>query len=298
METSKYILENENGERFDLTPPANIYMVNVEGLGVSSSLSYGDLGSGFFAVLNSKDPQNSITGDLIYRVGAFGFYESFVNWLQKAKTLYFCYTPLQTEYRRIVKLRYINKDKRDHGGWMRTSISFDPLSPWFLPVPAEIGITVRTGNIKAYTWNEDIGEYCYVYDENLRYGGESAGDMSAQIFPTGHEPSAVLLRYYGAIVNPKIRLTGANSGTVYGICDLDITLSATETLELSTMYEDSHIVKISPDGEIENLLPYLNLAYDPYFRIPVNEPSILSIESDAAITGSAELLIYTYYRSV
>lgn len=298
METAKYVLENERGERMDLTAPASVFLVDVNGLGISAKQTYGNIGNGFFMLLDYKDPQNSITGSLIYQVGAYSNYQTLVNWIQKAKTLYFCYTPLTTEYRRVVRLKYINKDKRDHAGYMKASISFDPQSPWYLPVPAEIGITVRTGNVKAYLYDEDNTEYCYVYDSDLRYGGESAGDMSAQILPAGHEPSAVLLRYFGAIVNPKIKLIGANSGTVYGICDLETTLTATDTLELSTLYEDSHVDKISAGGTRESLLAALNLAYDPYFRIPVNEPSVLSIESDATITGNAELLIYTYWRSV
>ena len=32
--TSQYIFENEKGERYDLTAPAPVFLVNVEGLGI------------------------------------------------------------------------------------------------------------------------------------------------------------------------------------------------------------------------------------------------------------------------
>ena len=42
----------------------------------------------------------------------------------------------------------------------------------------------------------------------------------------------------------------------------------------------------------------LDLSTMPFFHIPVNEPCTLSVEADAAFSGSAELTIYYYYRSV
>lgn len=297
MWTSGFALENERGERYDLTASAPIYLVNVEGLGAAYNPTYGDLGGGFYRLLDNGDPQNGITGDLIYQAGAFANYQALVNWIMRAETLYFCYTPLDVEYRRRVRLNYIVKDKRDSAGWMRAVVSFDPLTPWYLPSPAEIGIAEDTGDTKTYL-ELDGGEYGYTYSDTLTYGGEAAGSMEALLMPAGHEPAAIVLRYTGAITNPRIRLVGATSGTVYGICDLEVTLGASDMLELSTLYDNSYVKKISAGGAEESLLENLNLAFDPYFHAPVTEPSVLSIESDAAVLGGAELLVYTYYRSV
>lgn len=297
MWTSGYVLENEIGERYDLTPPALIYLVNVEGLGVNEKHSFADLDVGFFQLTDASIPQDGITGDLIYQAGAFGNYQNLVNWIAKSKTLYFCYTPIDTEYRRIVRLKNLKKDKRDGAGWMRTTVSFEPLTPWYLPTPAEIGIIQDTENVMGY-FELDGGDYGYVYDDDLHYGGESAGGMEAVLLPSGHEPASVVLRYTGAITNPRIRLVGQTTGKVYGICDIETTLGPSDTLELSTRYDDSYVKKISAGGVETSLLENINLAYNPYFRVPVNEPSVLSIESDAEVSGGAELLVYTYYRSV
>ena len=85
MITAKYIIENEAGERFDLTAPSMIYLVNVEGLGITTNVTYGDLENGFFHTLYEQTPQNNITGDLIYQSSAYDNYQSLVNWILKAK---------------------------------------------------------------------------------------------------------------------------------------------------------------------------------------------------------------------
>ena len=97
--TSQYIFENEKGERYDLTAPAPVFLVNVEGLGIVTSRSFGSLGNGFFLLTSDEVPTNPITGDLVYHASAFENYENLVNWIGQAKTLYFCYSPLDTEYR-------------------------------------------------------------------------------------------------------------------------------------------------------------------------------------------------------
>lgn len=464
MITAKYILENEAGERFDLTAPANIFLVNVEGLGITTNVTYGDLENGFFHTLYEQTPQNNITGDLVYQNAAYDNYQALVNWIIRAKTLYFCYQPLETEYRRIVKLNYIAKERRTAGGWMRAGISFAPLTPWYLAQPTEIGmggieeelskgyfleeeasytiepvqagsgeaspsnvrpitpgltlvrddestLEVYGGTLDAATrtltatygaldlgtisWSHSTnypnlyygyatgkkaglgnflassyavhavgyqnladfetggaisstginvmdsryassdaatfkaavtgqtivfelatpvtyqltdaevnraldaldGFYGYRYTNDLRYGGDAAGTMSATIAPSGHVPAAVVLRYTGAITNPRVRLVGAETGIVYGICEINTSLTSGQTFELSTRYEDSHVMLI--DGGTEtSLLGYVNQAYETYFRCPTTESAVLTIESDNAFSGEATLLVYTYFGSV
>lgn len=561
MITAKYILENEAGERFDLTAPANIFLVNVEGLGITTNVTYGDLENGFFHTLYEQTPQNNITGDLVYQTAAYDNYQTLVNWIIRAKALYFCYQPLETEYRRIVKLNYIVKERRTAGGWMRAGISFAPLTPWYLAQPTEIGMggieeelskgyfqdgeasltiepvqdlhgygypwpggggenkffvnesaassncidsaseatgvvsvadvstakwstpyigysdviagktyTISGGPLKygriggstrangqptgssipdvdigatiqsaitnvtasrtfkanasqriywfyctdagianhqafdvrpvvvegsnAGTWSpysnicpitpgltlvrddestlevyggtldaatgvliDDRGviasyagqtlpgewissmdvyeagttpttgaqvvyeraspvtyqltaaevnraldilgvSYGYRYTADLRYGGDAAGTMSATIAPSGHVPAAVVLRYTGAITNPRVRLVGAETGIVYGICEINTSLTSGQTFELSTRYEDSHVMLIDGGGTETSLLGYVNQAYETYFRCPTTESAVLTIESDNAFSGEATLLVYTYFGSV
>lgn len=288
METSKYVLENEAGSRYDLTAPASIFMVNVEGLGSVAKNSFAEISEGFYLQTRYATNQEPVVGELVYQAGAFGNYQTLVNWIMAAKTLYLCYTPLNVEYRRIVRLRDIGKSKRDGAGWMRAKISFEPETPWYLQSPAELDIAEESATAKRYD---------YVYT-GLKYGSDSAGAMTAQIAPRGHTPSGIVLRYYGAITSPEFRLTGVDTGKVYGICSLNVTTSATDTIELSTLPEDSYVKKIAANGTETNLLDKVDLAFDPFFRAPVTEPSVLSIESDAAFSGTADIFVVAYYRTV
>lgn len=294
--TARYILENDSGERQDLTAPASVFMVNVEGLGIATSRSFGGLGNGFFLLTADEVPQNPITGDLIYQLGAYENYEALVNWIAKAKTLYFCYTPIETEYRCRVRLNYIQKDRRDSAGWMRAAISFHPLTPWYEKEAAEAAIETGGPDSKAYL--EHSGDYYYTYDENLVYGPEIRGDLTKQIYPAGHEPSGILLRFTGAAENPVITLVGA-SGTIYGECHINDTFLAGDTLELCTAPDNSYVHKIVNGGVVDLVATSkVDLAYEVYPRVPVDETCILTIDAEEALSGSAEVTIYRYYRSV
>lgn len=292
--TSQYSLQNESGARYDLTAPAPVYLVNVQGLGITTSRDFGMLGNGFFLMTRDEVPTNPITGDLVFQYGAFGTYQNLVNWIGKAKTLYFCYAPLDTEYICRVKLNYIRKAQRDSAGWMRSTISVTPLTPFYVPVNDEVAIETGGPDSKAYL--EHSGSYYYTYNDDLVYGPEISGDLAKQIVPAGHEPSAFLLRYTGAMDNPVITLTG-ESGTVYGECHITFSFQAGDTLELCTAPDNSYIHLIRA-GVVTDLLDKVDLAYDPYPRAPVDEASVLRIEADEDVSGAAELIVYRYYRSV
>ena len=151
--TSQYTLENENGQRYELTAPGPVYLVNVEGLGIATSRSFGSIGGGFFLLTADEVPTNPITGDLLYQVGAFENYQQLLAFISQAKTLYFCYAPLDTEYRCRVRLNFINKERRDSAGWMRAAVSFYPLTPWYQPEAAEVAIDTGGPDSKAYLYH-------------------------------------------------------------------------------------------------------------------------------------------------
>lgn len=294
--TSQFVLENEKGERYDLTAPAPVFLVNVKGLGIVTSRTFGSLGNGFFVTTSDEVPTNPITGDLVYYASAFENYENLVNWIGQAKTMFFCYSPLNAEFRCRVRLNYINKDRRDGGGVMRAAVSFHPLTPWYQPEETAATIDMGGPNAKAYL--EHNGEYYYTYDDDLVYGPETPGDPTKTIYPAGHEPSGLLIRYTGAVVNPVVKLTGV-SGTVYGECHIDETFTAGQTLELCTAPDNSYVHKIS-GGIVTDLMAAskIDLAFEPYPRAPVDEASVLTITGDDPVQGEAEVTIYRYYRSV
>jgi hypothetical protein len=309
--TSQYVLENESGERYDLTAPASVFLVNVQGLGAQTNRTLASLNDGFFLQTNVDVPNNAITGDLVYQLGAYGNYQNLVNWIMRAKELYFCYSPLDVEYRCRVELNFINKERRNSAGCMQATISFQPLTPFYLPTPTAIDVPRAGADSKGYeqqtvtVYLDGVATsqtiYCYTYDDALYYAPELGGDMAAQIIPSGHVPAAFLLRYTGAITNPVITLTGQQSGKIYGKCEVTGTFTGTDVLELCTAQRDSYVRKIS-GGVTTDLMAAgaVNLAFEPYPRAPVDEPSALTVEDGNGdpLTGTAELTVFAYYRSV
>ena len=145
-----------------------------------------------------------------------------------------------------------------------------------------------------------LGEFILGEDlgSDLIYGDDSSATLSGTIAGAGHIPGSLELSYHGGIVNPKIRLTGSVSGKTYGVCSITAAFAPSDTLKFSTKYEDSYVKKVTAGGVETDLLDALDLSSTPFFHIPVDEPCVISIEADAAFTGSADLLIYYYYRSV
>lgn len=130
------------------------------------------------------------------------------------------------------------------------------------------------------------------------YGVDSSGSLAGELRGGGHIPGSLELSYYGAITNPKIRMVGNLSGKTFGICSVAAVLIASDRLEYSSRREQSYVRKVSADGTVTDLLDSLDLSTTPFPHIPVDEPVTISIEADAAFTGSADLTLFYYYRSV
>lgn len=132
---------------------------------------------------------------------------------------------------------------------------------------------------------DESKRYDYEYTDTLIYGADSSSSLSGIIYGAGHIPGALVVKYFGAITNPRVRITGEISGKTYGVCRLTTTLSESDILMISTRYENSFVRRVSAGGAETDLLDALDLSATPFFHIPVDEPCTVSIEADSAITG-------------
>lgn len=274
-----------NGEK-------GVYVTGLTGLGFSLTPTYADLKRGFFvSVSDEAEPQGAVAFTVVFTKNAYKTYDVFVNWLTAAGKLTLVYNPTGVqEYYRDVTINSIQKGELSSVGWLEIPCSFSCNTPWYLPLPTYLSLE--------HSGVDESKRYDYEYTEALIYGSDSSASLLGTIAGSGHVPGALELAYHGAITNPKIRLVGDISGKTYGICSVTAVLDAADTLLFSTRYEDSYIRKISAEGLETDLLDALDLSTTPFFHIPVDEPCTLSIESDASFTGSANLLIFYYYRSV
>ncbi|MBQ9685059.1 MAG: hypothetical protein IJV41_00735 [Oscillospiraceae bacterium] len=288
----KFYLENAAGDRIDLNGASRIHLTDPAGLGLTLTPAYADLKNGFFrAVSADSEPQSSFTATLTFpKPAPYPRWKTFVDWCSRSGHLYLVYRPYEDiEYYREVEISYFSKGELSRNGWLEIPASFFCLTPWYRKDPTTLEMLNSEGSAIRYS---------YRYTSQLIYGADSAAVLAGTVYPGGHLPGSVRLRYFGEILNPKIRLTGNVSGKTYGLCSVEGALVSGDTLELSTLYLDSHIRRIAADGTVTDLLDAVSLASEPFFHVPTDEPSTLSVEADAVFTGSAELEVFYYFRSV
>ena len=91
---------------------------------------------------------------------------------------------------------------------------------------------------------------------------------------------------------------GSSTNTTYGICSLNATLGDNDTFTVSTFYGKCRVEITDADGKTTDALNNVDLAYEPFPRIPVNEDCVLLMSADSDILGRANVRVYYYYRSV
>lgn len=288
----KVALQNAEGKRYPLNGERGVYVSSLSGLGFTLSPTYADLTRGFFAAVNGEsEPQGTVPFTIYFTRNAYTAYQSFVDWLAAAGTITLCYNPGgDQEYLRIVDVNFLQKGELNEVGWLEVPCSFYCLTPWYKPYSTSLILDEAGADTEK--------RYDYYYDADLYYGVGSSGLLSGVFRGSGHVPGALELTYYGAISNPKIRLVGNVSGKTFGVCSVSTVLGSSDRLKYSSRYEDSYVKKVSADGTETDLLDALDLRSSPFLHIPVDEPVTLSIEADAVFTGSADLTLFYYYRSV
>lgn len=287
----KLYFQNAAGKRIDLNGKSGIYATNLSGFGYTLNHFFADLSSGFFPpVTAEKDPQNTLAFTMVLTDRAYAQHQSLMDWLASAGKLTIVYDPTgKQEYYRDVVVKFVQKGELGAAGWLSLPCSFACTTPWYFPTPATLEVASAT---------EGAGkQYDYTYGA-LRYGPDSDSYMSADLVGRGHIPGALEVTLSGNVGRPRLKLVGRRTGKVIGECSLPIMLEREDRLEYSSRYEDSYVRLVNPDGTVTDLLDQLILDRTPFFRIPVDEPSVLSVEGDTEFHGSAQLKIYYYFRSV
>lgn len=288
----KLYFQNAAGARWGLNGDRGVYASNLAGFGLTLSPGFADLSRGFFIpVSDEAEPQNTLAFTLTFTKNSYETYNTLVNWLAAAGSVTIVYDPTgKREFCREVSINFLQKGEKNAVGWLEVACSFFCNTPWYLPAPTSLDL--------GEAGKDSRKRYDYRYTKSLRYGRNSSASLSGTIAGAGHIPGSLELTYRGAITNPKIRLTGDISGKTYGVCAVTAVLAPSDTLKFSSRYENSFVKRIAAGGAETDLLDALDLSSTPFFHIPVDEPCTVTIEADSAFTGSADLLIYYYYRSV
>ncbi len=288
----KFFIENENGSRLPLNGEQRIFFSNPAGLGLALPSDFADIHMGFFrSIAGDSEPQSTITGDLVFTgENAYADYRSFVDWCSGSDTLHLIYLPYgNTEFYRDISVGYLTKTELTDTRWLTVPTSFACLSPWYRAAPTSMSLSTESGYVLKYPFR---------YTSDLIYSSSSEGSMAADIPAGGHIPAAFELTYRGEIINPSITLKGSSTNKTYGVCAINATLSGNESFTVSSLYGKCRVTITDAHGIVRDALDLVDLAYEPFPRIPVNEDCILSMSADSDITGHATVKVYYYYRSV
>ena len=287
----KLYFQNASGDRWGLNGEKNVYASSLSGFGVALEPSAANIGHGFFPLTDDvTEPQNSLAFTLTFTQSPYETYHQLMNWLATAGTIMIVYTPYgNQEYFRDVAVNFIEKSELTQTAWLEAPCSFRCLAPWRQPSPASIE--------KFGSFRPRRKRYGYQYFD-LRYGSDRPGSLVATIAPSGQIPAALDVRYSGAAQQPRISLVGNNSGKTYGVCAVNTSLEAGDTLLYSSRYDGAYVRKVSAAGVESDLIDAVDLSGGPFFRIPVHEPCTLYIEASGAVTGAAKVTVHYYYRSV
>jgi len=285
-------MENGLGVRRALNGESGIFLSNPTGLGLSLSPSFADLHKGFFRMVSGEsEPQTTVACDLVF-IGrnAYEDYREFVDWCTASEELFLVYKPYGTkEFFRGIQLNYLTKTELTDTRWLSVPTSMACTTPWYTATPSRMTMSSEEGSVLRYS---------FCYDESLIYSSSNAGSMAADVSAEGHIPAAFVFTYTGAIINPKLILQGTDSGKVYGTCALTLTTNNGDTLEVSTKYGNSYVTVTDATGKVTDAVSCLDLAYEPFPRIPIDEDCTLYLSADEAVEGTATVRVYYYYRSV
>lgn len=288
----KIFLRNAAGETYGLMGENGVYASGLSGLGFTLSPTFADLGRGFFIpVSDESEPQGTVSITVTFTRNPYPEYRNFVNWISAAGTLTLVYNPTgNQEFYREVVVNFLQKGELTKVGWLEVPCSVYCCTPWYQPSPTTLHLSNTANSVRK--------RYSYRYAVDLRYGLDSSAALAGTIAGAGHIPGAIELTYYGAIINPQIRLTGNLSGKTYGICRIAVVLNSGDTLKLSTRHDNAYAKRINAAGVETDLLDVLDLSTEPFFHIPIDEPCTVSVEADSQFSGDADLTVYYYFRSV
>lgn len=282
----QFWIQNDRGESWDLNGPDGVILALPAGLGARWTVKTADLGHGFFRELETDAvPAEPVTGELNFLPPlAYPTYRAFARFAAGSAELRLVYCPFGSdEFTCLGRLEYLQKGELAQTAILNVPVSFIPFTPWYQPRDLELTMTEASSD----AWVLDESPF----SDDLVFASSDVGSWAVEIPPSGDQPASLVFTFDGAAAGPVLTLTGVNSGTEYGRCAVDAEVTG---LRFSTKYLDSYVT----DGAGADLIDDVSPGHDPFFRVPMTEPCVLRLSASAALTGSAQVAVNYYFRSV
>lgn len=274
----RFFFERSDGARLEVNGEHDIWLSAPSGLGAARNNSYAELGSGCFAVTESREAQQTIAFSLTFTGrDPYSAYQRFLAWLNPASALYLGYQPHGSggaAYRRSIKLKSISKAELNSVGWLATAVTVECTAPWMQEISLATSHLVTDA---LWYWEPTVeGQLPAAFE--VRFTAAAARQI--KYLELSCVPRAATAK--------KIKFTSP------------LSLAAGETLLISTRPDDYRVQRLSTDGAGENVLNEVDISYDPVLLLPqdatVAELILAADAHDAA--DIVECTMITYYRSV
>lgn len=277
----RFWLQNTAGARLSLNEVDGAFFAYPSGLGYDMGNAYANTDGGFFAQTRVRDRQSIITGDLFFP--GYAEFSAAADWLASGEATQLVYAPQGTEYYRDIDITSLGKTEIEAPGWLRCSVAFTVRSPWYVPGHESIAIQPAAQDLSK------AKRYAYRYAYRYTALGAAGG---VTITAEGHYPAAVRVFIPGPVTNPVIELETPD-GAVLGRCAPSVVVPTGGEL----VY-DSRIGSASVRSGDTDLMPYIDISDNNFFRLPQGTPARLTISAETVITGTIEVDVFQYYRVV
>jgi hypothetical protein len=281
----RFYLENEQNQRYNLQDLKNgALLASPAGLGLSMSRAY-ELTGDAARVISEIFPLRSFTGVIIFDgTNAYDSYRALVNFIAASDAMRLVYAPeykiASGEFLADAEVESVTKNEVK-GGRMECDVSITLKGAWYKRESLRV-VAEKTGAELRY---DRVYEYAY----------SDVSTDAIEIYNDGHFEAPVMLEAEGELVNPRLSLY------VNGILRSQLAVTAVietgETLVFCTKDDELMLMKRFPDGSTENLINYISVENDNFFKLPKGL-STLSLSADNEIRSKSVITVFTAYKAV
>lgn len=278
----KYYLENEIGERFSfLNIDDGIATADISGHGFSINSDYTKVGDMF--VSNYREDEQ---GEMEFTVQFIGRhmlmrYTDFVNFLNTASELYLIYIPYDNaEYKRNVDVASVDAGSIDNGVY-KAKLKLLCKSMFYSTEKSDFVVTANeAGMTFDFVWDTWFNDY---------------SNIVCDISNDGHVESAFQIEFAGYVQNPKVQVF--QNGKIIHELVFPITVMQGERMQYSTLDDDLYIEIIKKDGSTQNLISFLSMENENFFKLPKGKSEML-FACEGGSLDEVHVKLFKYYKAV
>lgn len=268
-------LINRLGATLDITDPKTVFFHTVDGMGLSNTMNFRNVGNRF-VLTSSQTDQQTITGELFFK--AQSDYPSIAAFLQEQPLTLTC-TIYGTTYKRDVLCQLIEKGESKNLHLQSVSVSFPCLTPWYRELSVVTEVQEAAGG-----WIWDASDWDVTFS--------SAQSNTVIINSDAKMESPCKLTIYGEIVNPT--WLHYVDGVLVESGSVSATVAASNYLVISNLSDPYTMAIYNGAGElVQDVYSLADFSTERFITLRKGSNNIvIQSESASSVTVAAEAQFY------